>query len=182
MTRHSDEATFGGGCFWCLEAVFMELHGVQSVKSGYAGGKVENPTYKEVCGGSTGHAEVIQVHFDPAALDYADLLRVFFTVHDPTTKDRQGGDVGTQYRSIILYADDAQRETATAVLKEFEAEGVYPDPIVTEIVPLDKFWPAEAYHDEYFKRNPDQPYCRVVIDPKVAKFRKRFKDRLRNSA
>jgi peptide-methionine (S)-S-oxide reductase len=138
--------------------------------------------HEQVCAGSTGHAEVIKVTFDPAAIDYADLLRVFFTIHDPTTKDRQGGDVGTQYRSIILYADQAQRETATAVLKEFEAEAVYPDPIVTEIVPLEKFWPAESYHDDYFRRNPDQPYCRIVIDPKVAKFRKRFKDRLRNPA
>ena len=181
MTKHSDEATFGGGCFWCLEAVFLELHGVQSVQSGYAGGSTQNPTYKEVCGGATGHAEVVQVKFIPAAIDYSDLLRIFFVIHDPTTKDRQGGDVGTQYRSVVFYADEAQRETVNAVLKEIQAEGLYPDPIVTEIVPLEKFWPAEAYHDDYFRRNPDQPYCRAVIDPKVAKFRKRFKDRLRQS-
>jgi peptide-methionine (S)-S-oxide reductase len=182
MTMQAQEATFGGGCFWCLEAVFQELHGVQSVKSGYAGGARSNPTYQQVCSGATGHAEVVQVRFDPRAIDYADLLRIFFAIHDPTTKDRQGNDKGTQYRSIILYADEAQRETATAVLKEVEAEGVYPDPIVTEIVRLEKFWPAEAYHDDYFRRNPDQAYCAVVVGPKVAKFRKRFKDRLRTSA
>ena len=182
MTSHSQEATFGGGCFWCLEAVFLELHGVHSVKSGYAGGSAESPTYKQVCSGATGHAEVVQVRYDPAAIDYADLLRIFFAIHDPTTKDRQGNDVGTQYRSIILYADEAQRETANAVLHEVEAEGVYPDPIVTEILPLEKFWPAEDYHDDYFRRNPNEIYCQVVVGPKVAKFRKRFKDRLRTSA
>jgi peptide-methionine (S)-S-oxide reductase len=182
MTAQAQEATFGGGCFWCLEAVFQELHGVQSVKSGYAGGARPNPTYQQVCSGVTGHAEVVQVRFDPRAIDYADLVRIFFAIHDPTTKDRQGNDKGTQYRSIILYADEAQRETATAVLGEVEAEGVYPDPIVTEIVPLEQFWPAEAYHDDYFRRNPDQAYCAVVVGPKVAKFRKRFKDRLRTPA
>jgi peptide-methionine (S)-S-oxide reductase len=182
MTVQAQEATFGGGCFWCLEAVFQELHGVQSVKSGYAGGAAPDPTYKQVCSGATGHAEVVQVRFDPRAIDYADLLRIFFAIHDPTTKDRQGNDRGTQYRSIILYADQAQRETAHAVLKEIEAEGIYPDPIVTEIEPLEKFWPAESDHDDYFRRNPDQPYCAVVVGPKVAKFRKRFRDRLRTPA
>ena len=182
MTAHAQEATLGGGCFWCLEAVFQELHGVLSVKSGYAGGATPNPTYQQVCSGATGHAEVVRVRFDPRAIDYADLLRIFFAIHDPTTKDRQGNDRGTQYRSIILYADEPQREIATAVLKEVEAEGIYPDPIVTQIEPLEEFWPAEAYHDDYFRRNPDQTYCAVVVGPKVAKFRKRFKDRLRTSA
>jgi peptide-methionine (S)-S-oxide reductase len=182
MAVHSDAATFGGGCFWCLEAVFLELHGVQSVKSGYAGGSAPDPTYKQVCAGTTGHAEVVQLRFDPSAIDYADLVRIFFAIHDPTTRDRQGNDVGTQYRSIILYADEAQREIATAILKEVEAEGVYDDPIVTQIEPLEKFWPAEDYHDDYFRRNPNQPYCAVVVGPKVAKFRKRFKDRLKQHA
>jgi peptide-methionine (S)-S-oxide reductase len=181
MTSHSEEATFGGGCFWCLEAVFQELHGVQSVKSGYAGGSAPDPKYKDVCSGVTGHAEVVKIKYDPAAIDYADLVRIFFAIHDPTTKDRQGNDKGTQYRSIILYASEAQRETATAVLKEVEAEGVYPDPIVTEVQPLEKFWPAEDYHDDYFRKNPNQPYCAVVVGPKVAKFRKRFKDRLKTA-
>ena len=182
MTGGTQEATLGGGCFWCLEAFFQELRGVRSVQSGYAGGVTTDPSYKQVCSGTTGHAEVVRVRFDPGAIDYADLLRVFFAIHDPTTPDRQGADVGTQYRSIILYHDDAQRESAVAVMREIESEGLYADPLVTELVPLERFWPAESYHDDYFRKNPDQPYCRIVIDPKVAKFRKRFRDRLSDPA
>lgn len=181
MTERTEQATLGGGCFWCLEAVFQELAGVRSVASGYAGGLLPNPTYAQVCGGRTGHAEVVRVHFDPDALDYADLLRVFFTVHDPTTPDRQGNDVGPQYRSIVLYHDAAQRDQARAVMRELTDAGVFDDPIVTELVPAGEFWPAEPYHDDYFRRNPGQPYCRVIIEPKVAAFRRRFQDRLRES-
>ena len=182
MTVGYEAAVMGGGCFWCLEAVFQELAGVRSVEPGYAGGTAATPTYEQVCAGKTGHAEVVRVRFDPGAITYAELLRVFFTIHDPTTKDRQGADVGTQYHSIILYRDNAQRETATAVAREVEAERLYPDPLVTDIVKLEEFWPAESYHNNYFRRNRDQPYCRVVIGPKVAKFRERFRDGLRGSA
>lgn len=171
-------ATLGGGCFWCLDAVFEQLKGVRSVKSGYAGGEVANPTYEQVCTGRTGHAEVVQVTFDPAVLTYRELLEVFFAIHDPTTRDRQGADVGTQYRSAIFHHTDAQREAATALVEELRARGVWDDPIVTEVTPLDVFYPSEAYHDAYFRRNPTQPYCQVVISPKVAKFRKAFADRL----
>jgi peptide-methionine (S)-S-oxide reductase len=175
-------ATLGGGCFWCLEAVFKELRGVTSVVSGYAGGHVVNPSYKQVCNGTTGHAEVVQVRFDPAQLDYADLLRVFFTTHDPTTKDRQGNDVGPQYRSIILTHSDAQEATATAAMQEIAAAKLWPAPLVTQIAPLTTFYPAESEHNDYFERNPWSGYCQVVIAPKVAKFRKSFKDRLRQVA
>jgi len=177
MTCRSEEATLGGGCFWCLEAVFQELTGVASVVSGYAGGATSNPTYEQVCGGRTGHAEVVQVHFDPDVLDYKDLLRVFFTIHDPTTRDRQGADSGTQYRSVILHHSDAQRVAAEAVMREVVAEGHYSDPLVTEIESLSEFWPAESYHADYYRNNRAQPYCRVVIDPKMEKFRKRFRGR-----
>jgi peptide-methionine (S)-S-oxide reductase len=173
-------ATLGGGCFWCLEAVFKELRGVTGVQSGYAGGHVVNPSYKQVC--STGHAEVTQVRFDPAQLDYADLLRMFFTTHDPTTKDRQGNDVGPQYRSIILTHSDAQAATAKAVMQEISEAKLWPAPLVTQIVPLTVFYPAEAEHDDYYAQNPWSGYCQVVIAPKVAKFRKAFKDRLRQVA
>jgi peptide-methionine (S)-S-oxide reductase len=172
-------ATLGGGCFWCLEAVFERLEGVEAVVSGYAGGHVENPTYRQVCGGNTGHAEVVRLEFDPDVIAYRDLLRVFFATHDPTTPDRQGHDVGPQYRSIILYEDEEQRETAEAVITELEAEGVFPAPIVTEVEPLERFYPAEAYHQAYYRSNPGQAYCRVVIDPKVAKLRSAFADRLK---
>ena len=178
MTGIKEEATLGGGCFWCLEAVFQELAGVESVVSGYAGGSTSQPTYQQVCGGGTGHAEVVQVRFDPEVLDYEDLLRVFFTIHDPTTKDRQGADSGTQYRSVILYHSEAQRAAAEAVVREVVAEGHYSDPVVTEIEPLSEFWPAESYHADYYRNNPDQQYCQLVINPKVAKFRQRFRDRL----
>ena len=179
MAGRSEEATLGGGCFWCLEAVFQELTGVESIVSGYAGGSTPNPTYEQVCSGRTGHAEVVQVRFDPDVLDYKDLLRVFFTIHDPTTKDRQGADSGTHYRSVILHHSEAQRVAAETVMREVVAEGHYSDPLVTEIEPLSEFWYAESYHADYYRSNPAQPYCRVVIDPKMAKFRKRFRDRLR---
>lgn len=172
-------ATIGGGCFWCLEAVYLGLRGVSQVVSGYAGGQVANPTYEQVCGKRTGHAEVVQITFDPAAVGYEDLLRVFFTIHDPTTKDRQGNDVGPQYRSIILTHDDAQRAAAGKVTAEIEAAGLWPGRIVTEIVPLEVFWPAEDYHQNYFSRNPSQGYCQAVVAPKLAKFRKIFADRLK---
>ena len=178
MAERSEEATLGGGCFWCLEAVFQELTGMASVVSGYAGGVTSNPTYEQVCSGRTGHAEVVQVRFDPDVLDYKDLLRVFFTIHDPTTKDRQGPDSGTHYRSVILYHSEAQQVVAEEVMREVVAEGHYSDPLVTEIESLSEFWSAESYHADYYRRNPAQPYCRVVIDPKMAKFRKRFRDRL----
>lgn len=178
MTERTVEtATLGGGCFWCLEAVYQELEGVRAVQSGYAGGHVENPTYRQVCGGKTGHAEVVQVEFDPEVVSYADVLRVFFTIHDPTTKDRQGADRGPQYRSIVLTHDAGQAETARAVVSEIEEAGVWGGPLVTEVEPLGRFWPAEAVHDDYYRRNPNQPYCRVVIEPKVLKFRKAFADR-----
>jgi peptide-methionine (S)-S-oxide reductase len=175
-------ATLGGGCFWCLEAVFKELRGVTAVQSGYAGGHVANPSYKQVCAGTTGHAEVTQVRFDPAQHDYADLLRVFFTTHDPTTKDRQGNDVGPQYRSIILTHSDAQAAAAKAVMQEISEAKLWSSPLVTQVVPLTVFYPAEAEHDDYYAQNPWSGYCQVVIAPKVAKFRKVFKDRLRQVA
>lgn len=175
-------ATLGGGCFWCLEAVFKDLRGVKSVKSGYAGGQAANPTYKQVCGGRTGHAEVVQVAFDPAELGYADLLRIFFSIHDPTTRDRQGNDVGPQYRSIIFTHSDAQRQTAEAVMREITDARLWPAPLTTEVQPLEAFWPAEAEHDDYFARNPWSGYCQVVVAPKVAKFRKQFTDRLKRAA
>ncbi len=173
------KATLAGGCFWCLEAVFDELKGVISVESGYAGGHVPNPSYQAVCTGMTGHAEVVQVTFDPSVVSYEDLLRVFFTIHDPTTLNRQGADVGTQYRSAIFTHDDAQRAAAEAVIREIGDSKLWANPIVTEVKPLDKFYVAENYHQEYFVNNPNQPYCRVVIEPKVAKFRKHFVDRLK---
>lgn len=174
-------ATLGGGCFWCLEAVYLGLRGVTRVMSGYAGGHVQNPTYDEVCGKRTGHAEVVQIAFDDTELSYADLLRVFFTIHDPTTPNRQGNDAGPQYRSIILTHDAAQRETAESVMAEIVAERVWPGKIVTELVPLEKFWPAEAEHHNYFARNPWSGYCQAVVAPKVQKFRKSFADRVKRT-
>ena len=175
-------ATLGGGCFWCLEAVYLELAGVKSVKSGYAGGHVANPTYEQVCAKTTGHAEVVQIAYDPAIVSYDDLLRIFFTIHDPTTQDRQGNDVGPQYRSCIVTHDDAQRAAAEKVIAEVTAAGIWGNPIVTEIFPLETFWPAEAEHDDYFNRTPWSGYCRVIIAPKVAKFRKMFGERLKRPA
>lgn len=172
-------ATLGGGCFWCLEAVYDELKGVVDVVSGYSGGHVVNPTYEEVCSKKTGHAEVVQVTFDPAAVSYRQLLEVFFTIHDPTTPNRQGNDVGPQYRSVIFYHSPEQKATAEAVMAEFEAAKIWDNPIVTELKPFEVFYPAEDYHQEYFKRNPHQPYCAFVVAPKVSKFRKKFYDRLK---
>ena len=175
-------ATLGGGCFWCLEPLYLDLTGVIAVKSGYAGGHVANPTYEQVCGKMTGHAEVVQIDYDPAVVSYDDLLRIFFTIHDPTTKDRQGNDVGPQYRSIIITHDDAQRASAEAVMAEVKAAGIWGAPLVTTVEPLTIFWPAEVEHDDYFNRTPWSGYCRVVIAPKVAKFRKMYADRLKRPA
>jgi peptide-methionine (S)-S-oxide reductase len=175
MAQHGQEtATLGGGCFWCLEAVYKDLRGVERVVSGYAGGTVENPTYEQVCGGRTGHAEVVQITYDPEVVSFRDLLDVFFTIHDPTTKDRQGADVGPQYRSIILYHDAEQKEAAESAIAELREKGVWRAPIVTEVVPLEKFYPAEAYHQDYYEQNPRQRYCQIVIAPKVAKFRQQY--------
>jgi peptide-methionine (S)-S-oxide reductase len=174
-----DKATLAGGCFWCLEAVFDELKGVVSVESGYSGGHVPDPSYRAVCTGMTGHAEVVQVTFDPQVLSFADLLRVFFTIHDPTTMNRQGGDVGTQYRSAIFYHSDEQKRVAEEIIKEVDESKVWGRPVVTEVTPFDKFYIAEDYHQEYYASNPNQPYCRVVIEPKVVKFRKHYMDRLK---
>jgi peptide-methionine (S)-S-oxide reductase len=172
-------ATLGGGCFWCLEPIFKDLEGVDSVVSGSAGGTVPNPSYEQVCGGRTGHAEVVQITFDPAVVTFRDLLDVFFTIHDPTTKDRQGADVGPQYRSIILYHSPEQKAAAEQALAELEAKGVWHAPIVTEIAPLERFYPGEDYHQDYFEQNPRQRYCQIVIAPKVAKFRKEHLARLK---
>jgi peptide-methionine (S)-S-oxide reductase len=171
-------ATLAGGCFWCLDAVFRDLRGVEKVESGYAGGTTPNPSYEQVCSGTTGHAEVVQVTFDPDAISFRELLGVFFTIHDPTTLNRQGGDVGTQYRSAIFYHTPVQRAIAAEVIREPEAEGLWDAPIVTELTPLTTFYPAETYHQDYFNRNPYQPYCAAVIAPKVAKFRSKYLERL----
>jgi peptide-methionine (S)-S-oxide reductase len=175
----TEVATLAGGCFWCLEAVFEQLRGVTNVMSGYSGGHVPNPSYQAVCSGTTGHAEVTQVTFDPDQISFRDLLHVFFAIHDPTTLDRQGGDVGTQYRSAIFYHDDAQRRAAEAVIGELAAEHVFDDPIVTKVEPLKAFYPAEEYHREYYRRNPNQAYCRAVIAPKVAKLRSKYLEKLK---
>ena len=182
MNPNHQIATLAGGCFWCLEAVFDELNGVISVESGYAGGQVENPSYRAVCNGDTGHAEVVRVTFDPSVLSYRDLLTVFFTIHDPTTLNRQGADAGTQYRSAIFYHDEAQRADAEAVIREINAAKLWTSPIVTEVAKFEKFYVAEDYHQEYFANNPYQPYCMAVVAPKVVKFRKHFVDRLKKQA
>jgi peptide-methionine (S)-S-oxide reductase len=182
MTPASDSsavALLGGGCFWCLDAVFRDLDGVTRVESGYAGGSDANPTYEAVCTGRTGHAEVVKVTFDPSVLSYRDLLTVFFTIHDPTSRDRQGNDVGTQYRSVIFCETPQQRADAEAVVASIEAQKLWRDPIVTEIAGPATFYPAETYHQDYFSRNGNQPYCQVVVAPKVAKFRKSFAGRLK---
>jgi len=172
-------ATLAGGCFWCLEAAFEQLKGVSAVTSGYAGGAMAEPTYEAVCSGTTGHAEVVQVTFDPTVIGFRDLLDVFFTIHDPTTLNRQGNDVGTQYRSAIFTHSPEQAAVAREVIADLTARGAWDDPIVTEVVPLDHFWPAEPYHHDYFRRNPNQPYCMFVVAPKVAKLRKEHMNRLR---
>ena len=172
-------ATLGGGCFWCLEAVFDGLAGVVSVESGYSGGRTANPAYEDICRGDTGHAEVVRITFDPAAIGYADILDVFFTIHDPTTLNFQGSDVGTQYRSVIHYHTPAQQAAAEQAVRRLTEEQVFADPIVTEIAPAVHFYEAEQYHQEYFERNPRQPYCQYVVSPKVSKFRRKFAARLK---
>lgn len=176
--RH-EVATLGGGCFWCVEAVFKDLKGVEKVESGYSGGHVENPTYHAVCTGTTGHIEVVQVAFDPEAISFRDILSVFFATHDPTTRDRQGADVGPQYRSAVLYHDEEQKRVAEEYIVELEADGIWSNPIVTEVTAFEKFYVAEEYHQNYFEDNPGQPYCQVIIAPKVAKFRKENLERLK---
>ncbi len=175
----SEVATLGGGCFWCLEAVYDELKGVTDVVSGYSGGNVPNPTYEQVCGKHTGHAEVVQVTFDPDVISFRDILKVFFTIHDPTTMNRQGNDVGPQYRSAIFYHSPEQKAAAEEVITEITREGLWPRPIVTEVTAFEAFYPAEEYHQEYFARNPYQGYCQAIIAPKVAKFRKMYVERLK---
>jgi len=170
-------ATLAGGCFWCLEAVYDDMQGIQSVVSGYMGGRVDNPTYEQICTGTTGHAEVVQVRYDPDVVSYRDLLEVFFTIHDPTTLNRQGNDVGTQYRSAIFYHDEAQKETAESIIAEMEQANVWDSPIVTEVTPLDTFYAAEDYHQDYYQNNTYQPYCQFVVRPKLQKFRQKFSDR-----
>ena len=171
--------TLGAGCFWCVESVFLELKGVEKVVSGYSGGHKENPGYKEVCDGTTGHAEVAQISFDPSVVSFREILEVFFLVHDPTTRNRQGNDVGTQYRSAIFYHNAAQKETAESVIKELNASGAWEKPIVTEVKAIEKFWPAEDYHQNYYQLNSEQPYCQYVVRPKLEKFRKVFKEKLK---
>ena len=172
-------ATLGGGCFWCLEAVYDQLRGVTDVVSGYSGGHVHEPTYERVCAGTTGHAEVVQLKFDPSVIAFEDILRVFFTIHDPTTLNRQGADVGTQYRSAIFYHTEEQKAVAEQLIASLNAENLWNAPIVTEVTPYDRFYPAEEYHQEYFARNPHQGYCQFIIAPKVAKFRQKYLSRLR---
>ncbi len=181
MDKKIEIATLAGGCFWCLEAIYDDLVGVVAVESGYSGGHVENPTYEEVCSGGTGHAEVVQIQFDPAVLSYHDLLTLFFTMHDPTTLNRQGNDVGTQYRSAIFTHDAEQEKIARQVMREIEAAKLWDAPLVTELKPFEVFYPAEDYHQEYFSNNPFQPYCQAVVAPKVAKFRKEFSARLKSN-
>ncbi|HSH02912.1 MAG TPA: peptide-methionine (S)-S-oxide reductase MsrA [Anaerolineae bacterium] len=179
-TGKFEVATLGGGCFWCVEAVYNDLIGVHSAISGYAGGHVDNPTYKAICTGTTGHAEVVQVTYDPNQVTYQEILEIFFTVHDPTQLNRQGNDVGTQYRSVIFYHDDAQKKMAQAVIDDLTQQNLWSQPIVTEITPLTKFYPAEDYHQEYFSNNPNQPYCQFVVAPKLSKFRSKYTHRLKS--
>ncbi|MFZ5510292.1 MAG: peptide-methionine (S)-S-oxide reductase MsrA [Pseudomonadota bacterium] len=177
--QNAQIALLGGGCFWCLEAVFDQLQGVTDVVSGYSGGHLPNPSYQQVCNGDTGHAEVVRVTFDPDVISFRDILEVFFAIHDPTTRDRQGNDVGPQYRSVIFYQDDRQRQEAQSLIRQLDAAGLWAAPIVTEVAPAGEFYPAEDYHQEYFRRNGTQSYCQVVVAPKVAKFRKQFASRLK---
>ena len=178
-SSRTEVATLGGGCFWCLEAVYQELRGVEKVESGYSGGDVPHPTYRQVCSETTGHAEVVQVTFDPDEVSYRDILDVYFTIHDPTTLNRQGADVGTQYRSAIFYHTEDQKRVAEEAISELQTEGIWNNPIVTEVVPFDEFYVAEDYHQDYFRNNGFQPYCQVIIAPKVAKFRKEHLERLK---
>jgi peptide-methionine (S)-S-oxide reductase len=179
VARALEVATFAGGCFWCTEAVFDQLKGVVKVESGYSGGNVPDPSYEDVCSGDTGHAETIQVTFDPSVVSYADLLRIFFTTHDPTTLNRQGADAGTQYRSAVFYHNPEQEKIAREVVQEFEKSKVWKRPIVTELSPYKNFYKAEDYHQDYYARNSRQPYCRVVIEPKIAKLREHYREKLK---
>ena len=179
LSADCEFATLGGGCFWCLEAVFVEVQGVERVESGYMGGKVKNPSYRQVCEGTTDHAEVVQIAFDPKVITYRELLQIFFVIHDPTTLNRQGADAGTQYRSAIFYHSPQQKEAAQTLIKEFDAEKIFDRPIVTQVVAADTFYRAEDYHQGYFAANPNQPYCRGVVAPKVAKLRKHFLSKLK---
>ena len=179
MANPKEVATLGGGCFWCLEAVFEQVRGVDKVESGYAGGRASSPTYKQVCTGTTGHAEVVQITFEPAVVSFRELLDIFFGTHDPTTLNRQGADVGTQYRSVICFHTPEQKEIAEQRIAELNAAKIWPAPIVTEVVPFQAFYHAEDYHQGYFRQNPSQPYCQAVVSPKVAKFRKQFTARLK---
>jgi peptide-methionine (S)-S-oxide reductase len=181
MTK-TEVATLAGGCFWCLEAVYVEMEGVTGVQSGYMGGHVDHPSYEAVCTGRTGHAEVVQVTLDPEVASFRDILDVFFTIHDPTTLNRQGNDIGNQYRSAIFYHSEQQRATAEEIIRELTAERVWPDPVVTELEMASTFYPAEADHDDYYRRNPNQPYCMFVVEPKVQKFRKKHADKMRSKA
>ena len=179
MVLNRETATLAGGCFWCLEAVFKELRGVERVVSGYAGGDAEDPTYQQVCAGITGHAEVVQITFDPQVVSFKELLEVFFTIHDPTTLNRQGADVGTQYRSAIFYNSPEQKVTAEELIKELNLSAIFSSPIVTEVQPLEVFYAAEPYHQDYFDNNPAQPYCQMIVAPKVAKFRQKYLEKLK---
>ncbi len=176
-----ETATLAGGCFWCLDGAYRDLRGVISVESGYAGGRIADPKYEQVCAGTTGHAEVVRITYDPDEIPYRVLLEVFFSIHDPTTLNRQGADVGTQYRSAIFYHDEAQQEEAAAIIAELEAESVFADPIVTEVAALDTYYPGEAYHQDYYRNNPGQGYCQVVVAPKLAKFRAKYASRLKDA-
>ncbi|MCG5260247.1 peptide-methionine (S)-S-oxide reductase [Cupriavidus gilardii] len=179
MEDRTEIATLGGGCFWCLEAVYQQVEGVTAVESGYTGGHVDDPSYEQVCSGDTGHAEVVRVSFDPSAISYREILEIFFAIHDPTTPNRQGNDVGTQYRSVIYTHSDAQRATAEQVMADIAARQLHDGPLVTQVEPAQRYWRAEAYHQNYFRNHPEQGYCAFVISPKVAKFRKSFAHRLR---
>ena len=179
FSQGKEVVTLGGGCFWCIEAIFEELNGVEQVESGYSGGRVDDPTYEQVCTGTTGHAEVVQVTFDPKIISLKEILEVFFTVHDPTTLNRQGADIGTQYRSVIFYRSEEQNTLAEQVIREIQKAKLWKVPIVTELVPFKAFYKAEEYHQEYYKKNPGQAYCRIVIEPKIKKFREHYKDKLK---
>ena len=176
---HQEISTLGGGCFWCIESIYIKLKGVISVESGYTGGTLTNPTYEDICSGTTGHAEVVQIIFAPSVTTFEEILQIFFSIHDPTTPDRQGNDVGNQYRSAIFYHSDEQKRVAEKVIHEIETAQIFSEPIVTEISPLSEYYPAEEYHQDYYQKNPSQPYCQFVIEPKVAKFRNQYFDKLK---
>jgi peptide-methionine (S)-S-oxide reductase len=181
MIQNIETATLGAGCYWCVEAIFQRIKGITSVESGFSGGHVENPSYREVCTGTTGHAEVCQIKFDPQIISYIELLEIFFKIHDPTTLNRQGNDIGTQYRSIIFYHNEKQRQLAIEIKEKLEKANIWEDPIVTEIVPFVAFYKAEDYHQNYYNKNPQQPYCNFVITPKIEKFEKVFKEKLKSN-